>query len=94
MKDWTNSSLAEIKEEFQRGFHQGGDWDPDAFPRAHMLIEDMEKEIQLLRSLAIAADAIMNARGILLTEAFKKYDEALEELKSFKKGASHEITFT
>ena len=44
---WLEATPEQVKDELQRGFHNGGDWEPDAIIRAHQLIgkQDTEQEI-------------------------------------------------
>jgi hypothetical protein len=96
MKNWDVASMEDIKKEFQRGYHWGGDWDPDAFPRAYNLIEQLETENVLLKNLVAAYDDYFTSSKNSYYEnvrVSKRVQENREKLAEFKKGESHEIYF-
>lgn len=77
MKDWTKATMPDIKQEFTRGYHNGGDWDEDAFPRAYQLIEQLEDEREVLQNLVDAYDEYYAAGA----NDFLRYSQADKRLQ-------------
>lgn len=50
---WLEATPEQVKDELQRGFHNGGDWEPDAIIRAHQLIGKQYTEQEIMEMCRI-----------------------------------------
>lgn len=50
---WIEATPEQVKDELQRGFHNGGDWEPDAIIRAHQLIGKQYTEQEIMEMCRI-----------------------------------------
>lgn len=45
--EWKKTSVEAVKLELERGYHNGGDYDPDAIIRAHELLTELSMNKKL-----------------------------------------------
>lgn len=50
-QEWRIAMIDQVKYELTRGFHNGGDWEPDAIIRCHQILELQSEEIRILREV-------------------------------------------